>query len=183
MSMNRPTMNEITFADVVEILEHEIAERQKALMLLKAIYNDALKGKMGRPYKYDTSDQARVASLIAEGKTHRAVAKMLGIPITSVGKIATRMGAKRKGNMSGGSRVITRSARVIARKDPASDQARAASLIAKGKTHRAVAKMLIPIASVDKIATRMGAKRKGNMRSGSRVITRSSRAIAQKDPA
>jgi hypothetical protein len=93
-------------ADVIETLEREIADRQRSLALLKAICSDALKGSRGAPRKYGDVDTARVAVLIAEGQTHRAIAATLGIPVASVGTIATRLGAKRTtGSLRGGARV------------------------------------------------------------------------------
>jgi hypothetical protein len=95
-----------TIADVIEVLEREIADRQRALALLKAICSDALKGSIGRPRKYDVADEARIAALIAEGKTHRAISAMLSIPVASIGKIASRLSAKREtGDLRGGPRV------------------------------------------------------------------------------
>ena len=92
-------------ADVIVILEREIAERQRALALLKAICSDALKGPRGAPRKYGDVEAARVAALVAEGKTHRAIAAALDMPVASVGQIATRLGAKRTGDKRGGPRV------------------------------------------------------------------------------
>jgi hypothetical protein len=98
-------IGEIKLRDIIEILEREIADRERALALLKAICGDALKGTRGAPRKYGDIAVARVTSMIAQGQTHRAIAASLDMPLASVGNIAKRMGVRRrKGDLRGGVR-------------------------------------------------------------------------------
>jgi hypothetical protein len=97
--------SDVTLADVMRVLEQEIAERQRSLALLRAICARTLKGhNLGRPPKYGDDDVARVAGLVAEGKTHRVIADLLGMPLASISRLATRGGAKRLGDLRGGPR-------------------------------------------------------------------------------
>jgi hypothetical protein len=60
----------------------------------------------GRPRKYGSGVTSRIEELVSEGKTHRWIAVALGIPATTVGNLAKRIGVKRtKGDRRGGKRV------------------------------------------------------------------------------
>ena len=95
---------DMTVGDLIEALEHDIAERQGVLRMLRALSSDMGKGR-GRPRAYAKEDHEAVAALIDAGHTHRDIARLLRMPIASVGTLAKRMDAKRrKGDWRGGAR-------------------------------------------------------------------------------
>lgn len=104
--MTRALSLQSSIGEVIAKLEADIRERQQMLAFLKAICSEVLRGTKGAPRKYNEVQSAQVVLEIARGKTHRQVAREMGIPISSVNQIAVRLGAKRVvGNRAGGSRV------------------------------------------------------------------------------
>jgi len=101
----RQKLQDVSIGDVVSALEREIAEKQRALTALKAICADILKSNRGAPRKYSSSDVELVGALIEGGRTHRDVARLLRMPVATVGQLAARIGARREGNVRGGPRV------------------------------------------------------------------------------
>ncbi len=103
--MRRGLDTNARLGDVIEALEREIADRQRALLTLKAICSGLFKGNQGAPRKYTPEDVELVGALVDGGHTHRDIARLLRMPVATVGELAVRIGAKREGNMRGGTRV------------------------------------------------------------------------------
>lgn len=103
--MRRGLDMDARLGDVIEALEREIADRQRALLTLKSICSEMFKGNRGAPRKYTPADVELVGALVDGGRTHRDIARLLRMPVATVGELATRIGAKREGNLRGGARV------------------------------------------------------------------------------
>jgi DNA-binding NarL/FixJ family response regulator len=88
-----------TLADAIAILETEIADRIRLVTGLKELCREARHPStgysgIGRPKKYPPSVEENVVALIAGGKTHRAIAAELNLPVSTVGKMAKRGGSR-----------------------------------------------------------------------------------------
>jgi hypothetical protein len=88
---------DVTVSEVVARLEREIADRQKAVTMLRAICSEVMKGPRGRPRTHGSDVAVMIGRMVAEGRTQRVIAKELDLPISTVGRLAKRVGAKRSG--------------------------------------------------------------------------------------
>jgi hypothetical protein len=95
---------DMSVEDAISVLRHEIAERQAIIDMLKHLCSN---GQLrGRPRKYSSDAERQVCELIANGASHREIARTMMMPVGSVGKIARRCDAKRLvGDRRGGPRV------------------------------------------------------------------------------